>query len=133
METDRGISVEAMARRWNLLSSASVVALVVLCIAWELWLAPLRPGGSLLVLKALPAMLSMIGIIRGKRYTHQWASLLSLLYFTEGTVRATSDTGASVPLAWLEVALATIFFIATIGYSRATRPSRVGSALKAGD
>lgn len=133
METDRGNSVESMARRWNLLSSASVVALVVLSIAWELWLAPLRPGGSLLVLKALPAMLAMVGIIRGKRYTHQWASLLSLLYFTEGTVRATSDTGASVPLAWLEVALATIFFIGTIGYSRATRPSQAGSAVKAGD
>lgn len=125
--------MENAARRWNLLSSASVVALVVLCIAWELWLAPLRPGGSLLVLKALPAMLAMIGIIRGRRYTHQWASLLSLLYFTEGTVRATSDVGASVPLAWLEVVFATTFFVGTIGFARATRPSRDRTAVKAGD
>lgn len=122
-----------LAGHFNLLSSASLVALIALCIAWELWLAPLRAGGSLLVLKAFPLMLAMMGVVRGKRYTHQWASLLSLLYLAEGTVRATSDTGSSVPLAWLEVVLSLAFFIGTVGYARVTRPSVAQNELTAGD
>lgn len=121
--------VTRIARHFNLLSSVSLVGLIVLCLAWELWLAPLRPGGSMLVLKAVPLMLALIGIIRGTRYTHQWASLLSLLYVAEGSVRATSDVGPSVPLAWLELLLALAFFAGTVGYARLTRPSRHGNAL----
>lgn len=122
-----------VAGRFNLLSSASLVGLIVLCLAWELWLAPLRPGGSLLVLKAVPLMLALIGIVRGSRYTHQWASLLSLLYVAEGTVRATSDVGPSVPLAWLESFLALAFFTGTVGYARLSRPSRTSGKLTTAD
>ena len=32
-------------------SGVSLVVLIFLCLAWELWLAPLRTGGSWLVLK----------------------------------------------------------------------------------
>jgi uncharacterized membrane protein len=117
------------AERFNLLASASLIGLIITCIAWELWLAPLRPGGSLLVLKAVPLMLALIGIVRGRRYTHQWSSLLSLLYIAEGSVRATSDVGPSVPLAWLEFSLALAFFTGTVGYARVTRPSRQGKTL----
>jgi uncharacterized membrane protein len=122
-----------VAGRFNLLSSVSLVGLIILSLAWELWLAPLRPGGSLLVLKAVPLMLALIGIVRGTRYTHQWASLLSLLYIAEGTVRATSDVGPSVPLAWLEFFLALAFFTGTVGYARVTRPSRASSGITAAD
>jgi uncharacterized membrane protein len=111
----------------------SLIGLIVLCLAWELWLAPLRPGGSLLVLKAVPLMLALIGIIRGSRYTHQWASLLSLLYVAEGTVRATSDVGPSVPLAWLESFLAVAFFAGTVGYARLTRRPRDAGELTTED
>lgn len=110
-------------RLLNLAASISLIALIVLCVAWELWLAPLRPGGSTLVLKVLPLMAPLFGILRGKRYTHQWSTLLSLLYITEGLVRATSEHGPSVPLAWLEVGLATAFFLACMFYARVTRPS----------
>lgn len=110
-----------IAGHFNLLALVSLIALIALCIAWELWLAPLRLGGSLLVLKAVPLMLALIGIVRSRRYTHQWASLLSLLYLAEGTVRATSDSGPSVPLAWIESFLALAFFIGTVGYARLTR------------
>ncbi len=108
----------------NLLGSASLIGLIMLCLAWELWLAPLRPGGSLLVLKTLPLLAPLFGIIHGKRYTHQWASLLILLYVTEGIVRATSDVGPSVPLAWAEFVLSLVFFGAAVGYAQLTRPSR---------
>jgi uncharacterized membrane protein len=120
-------------RQFNLLSSASLIALIALCLAWEIWLAPLRPGGSLLVLKAVPLLAPLFGILRGRRYTHQWTSLLSLPYFAEGIVRATSDTGPSVPLAWLESALALALFAGTVGYARLTRPSLAGAAVTAAD
>jgi uncharacterized membrane protein len=128
-----GYQVSRFAGYFNLLSSVSLIGLIVLCLAWELWLAPLRPGGSLLVLKTVPLMLALIGIVRGTRYTHQWASLLSLLYVAEGSVRATSDVGPSVPLAWLEFILALAFFTGTVGYARLTRPSRTSGNLTTAD
>jgi len=82
--------------RWlHIGASVSLIALIGLCVAWELWLAPLKPNGSMLVLKVLPLLLPLFGILRGKRYTYQWASMLILLYFTEGVVRAWSEHGLS--------------------------------------
>jgi uncharacterized membrane protein len=111
-------------RLLNAISSASLIALILLCTAWELWLAPLRPGGSMLVLKVVPLLLALFGILRGKRYTHQWMSMLILFYFTEGTVRGASDTGLSQQLAMLETVLTVIFFTSAIYYARATRTSQ---------
>lgn len=112
------------------LAAISLIALLMLCLAWELWLAPLRPGGSMLALKALPLLLPLRGILHGRRYTHQWLSLLVLLYLAEGTVRAVSDIGTSQILAMAETLLATLLFAGCLGHARATAPSRV---LKAGD
>lgn len=105
-------------------SSLSLIALILLCTAWELWLAPLRPGGSMLVLKVLPLLAGLFGILRGRRYTYQWMCMLILFYFTEGTVRATSDSGLSQQLAMVETVLTVIFFASTIYYARATRSSQ---------
>ena len=84
-----------MARALHIAAAGSLVALIVVCLAWELWLAPLRPGGSLLALKALPLALPLSGILKGKRYTYQWSSMLILAYFAEGVTRAWSETGLS--------------------------------------
>lgn len=105
-------------------ASASLVALIFLCVAWELWLAPLRPGGSWLVLKALPLLAPLMGILKGRRYTYQWAPMLVLAYFTEGVVRAWSDTGLSAWLAGFEAVLAVMFFFAAIYYAKFSAPSR---------
>ena len=107
------------------LASASLVALIFLCLAWELRLAPLRPGGSWLVLKTLPLLAPLMGVLKGRRYTYQWAPMLILAYFSEGVVRAWSDTGASAWLAAAEVALSTVFFFAAIAYARLSAPSRL--------
>jgi uncharacterized membrane protein len=101
-------------------ASASLIALIMLCLAWEAVLAPLKPGGSLLILKTLPLLLPLFGILKGKRYTYQWASMFILLYFTEGVVRAWTDKGISAKLALLEVALTLLFFICTIFYAKLT-------------
>jgi uncharacterized membrane protein len=102
-------------------AAASLAALIVLCVAWELWLAPLRPGGSLAALKALPLSLPLAGIFSGKRYTYQWSSMLILAYFTEGVMRAWSETGVSRSLALAEIALSLVFFAAAVSYARLTR------------
>ena len=102
----------------RLSASISLIALILLCLAWEGWLAPLRPGGSLLVLKAVPLLLPLFGILRGKRYTYQWSSMFILLWFTEGTVRAYSDSGLSVGLAGIEILLTLVFFASAIYYAR---------------
>jgi len=101
----------------------SLIALIFLCLAWESILAPLKPGGSLLMLKALPLLLPLFGILKGRRYTYQWAGMLILLYFTEGVVRAWSDTGVSSQLALIEVLLSLLFFLCAIFYAKLTRNS----------
>jgi uncharacterized membrane protein len=98
--------------------------LIALCLAWELWLAPLRPGGSLVAMKALPLVFPLMGILGGKRYTYQWSSMLILAYFAEGTTRAWSETGLSQSLAFAEIALSVIFFAAAVSYARATQAGR---------
>lgn len=102
------------------ISIASLISLIFLSVAWEGWLAPLHQGGSMLIFKVLPLMVPLFGILRGKRYTYQWSSLMILVYFTEGAVRAWSDHGLSQQLAYIEVALTVIFFLAAIYYARAT-------------
>ena len=96
---------------------------MLLCLAWELWLAPLRPGGSLLALKALPLALPLGGIFSGRRYTYQWSSLLILAYFAEGVTRAWSDSGLSQKISFLEIVLSLAFFALAVSYARLTRPA----------
>ena len=107
-----------MMRAAHIIANASLIALIFLCVAWELWLAPVRPGGSMLALKALPLLLPLFGILRGKLYTFQWSSMLILAYFTEGVVRAWSERGAGQALALAEIVLAVVFFTAAICYAR---------------
>jgi len=102
-------------------ASAALIALIVLCIAWELWLAPLRPGGSFIALKALPLALPLGGILSGRRYTYQWSSMLILAYLAEGVTRAWSERGLSQLLASAEIVLSVAFFLAAVSYARLTR------------
>ena len=105
----------------RLTASVALGALIALCLAWELWLAPLRPGGSLMALKALPLAIPFMGILTGKRYTYQWSSMLILGYLAEGATRAWSETGLSRQLSFLEIALSAVFFVAAVSYARLTR------------
>lgn len=100
---------------------AAFVALVALGLAWELWLAPLRPGGSLLALKVLPLAAALPALRRGGVRTYQWWSMGVLLYLCEGVVRAMSDPGLSARLAGIEIVLALVAFVAILAYVRATR------------
>ena len=109
------------ARHYQLIASTSLIALIALCIAWEGWLAPLRPGGSWMTLKGALLLLPLFGVLRGKRYTYKWVSLFIQFYLLEGLLRATSERGPAQWLAVGETALAGILFVSVILYIRATR------------
>lgn len=97
---------------------ASVVSLIALGLAWELWLAP--TGSGTLALKVLPLLLPLAGLLSNRLYTYRWLSLMVWLYFTEGVVRATSDRGPGpgVWLAAIEVVLCLVLFSACAAHVR---------------
>jgi uncharacterized membrane protein len=73
------------------------------------------------VLKALPLLAPLPGILKGRRYTYQWSSMLILAYFAEGVMRAWGDRGPSQLLAGAEIVLSLAFFAASVAYARLTR------------
>jgi len=109
------------------LTVGGVCALILLGLLWEIWLAPLRPSGSLLFLKVIPLVMLMPGLWQGKRRSVQALSLVIQIYLTEGLVRATSDPGFSAKLAWLETALSTMVFATTLMWAKGTRAPEVAS------
>jgi len=96
--------------RWT--AAASLFGLILLGVLWEMVLAPVRPGGSLLALKVLPLILPLAGVMKNRMYTYRWLSLLVWLYFAEGVVRAWSDKPPSNYLAMIEVVLCLVLFAA---------------------
>lgn len=108
-------------------AQAAWVGLIVWCLAWEAWLAPLRPGGSWLVLKFVPLLFTLRGVLRGEPDALQWSLLIVLLYLAEATVRLFEPA----PVRWMaiiELALVLAFFVAAIvflrPYKRAARARR---------
>ena len=121
------------ARLAYLSAVASLTLLIALCVAWELWLAPLRPGGSWVVLKVLPLLCPLFGILKARVYTYQWAAMLVLAYFIEGVMRAYADSGLSAALAGLEIAAALTFIVAAAIFIRITSPRPARQPIKPGD
>ena len=112
-------------RATRTLAVASLLGLIALSLAWELWLAPLRPGGSWLALKALPLCLPLAGLLKHRMYTYRWLSLVIWLYFIEGVVRAWSDPPPGNWLALLQIALCLAAFAACVLHVRLDRKSVV--------
>ncbi|MGP1717836.1 MAG: DUF2069 domain-containing protein [Methylophilus sp.] len=112
--------IATILKRSRLAASISLLGLILLCLGWEIFWSPLRSGGSLLFLKTLPLLAPLFGILRGKRYTYQWAGMLILLYFTEGVVRAWSESGVTRALAWTEIVLSLVFFASVVAYAKYT-------------
>ena len=104
-------AADAVVRASRIWALGALAALVVLGVAWELWLAP--TGSGTLALKVLPLVLAVPGVMRHRMGTHRWLSLLVWFYVLEGLVRATSESGLSQGLAALEVVLALVLFAAS--------------------
>ena len=96
----------------QVMAVGSLLGLIVLGLLWELWLAPVRPGGSWLALKVLPLCIPLAGFLKNRMYTYRWVSLMVWLYFAEGVTRAVSDRAPSSYLAMIEVALCVVLFVA---------------------
>ena len=95
---------------------AALLGLIVLGLAWELWLAP--TGSGTLAIKVLPLVLCLAGLWRHRMYTFRWLSLLLWLYFLEGVIRATTERGVSMVLAIIEIALCIVLFTCCSVYIR---------------
>ncbi len=116
----------ARVQRLYYFASSAYLALIVLSLAWEGWLAPAQgvPPGFWLTLKTLPLLLPLFGLLHGRPYTYAWASMLVLPYFIEGVVltyqfRAEAYTlHATLPYALLEALLCTGFIISATFYAR---------------
>ena len=121
---------------YQLIATAAFVDLFILCIAWEWFISPLRPGGSWLILKAIPLLFAIPGLWKGNIYTMQWASMLILLYITEGLVRIL-ETGANFWMATLETTLGTIAFVCLLVFlkpikarAKAAKKERIAAGMQ---
>ncbi len=99
---------DATTRLSRTLAMLGVGGLIVLGLAWELWLAP--TGSGTLALKVLPLVPLLPGLWRYRMRSYRVLSLLVWLYFTEGVVRASSEGGLGQALALAEVALTMLAF-----------------------
>jgi len=93
------------------LACATYIALVLLTVWWEGLGAPLREGGSALVLKGLPLLLPLRGLLHGRLKSIQWAALLTLPYLTEGLTRAWADPQPAAGYALAEALLCGAFLV----------------------
>ncbi|MFK7963782.1 MAG: DUF2069 domain-containing protein [Burkholderiaceae bacterium] len=113
------MSESSAALKWAIIISMALLA--GLCIAWEIWLAPVREGAWMLSLKALPILLALPGMVAERIRTFQWWSMLTMIYLAEGVVRAMSESGLVVLLGWTEAALATVIFLMVLVYCKRVR------------
>jgi uncharacterized membrane protein len=109
-------TADSMLLRIRALAVTSLLALIALGLAWELWLAP--TGNRTLALKVLPLAAALVGLLKFRLVTYRWLSLLVWVYFTEGVVRATSGGGTAVALAATEIVLCMLLFVACVMHVR---------------
>ena len=116
----------------RVLAVGSLLALIALGLAWELWLAP--TGSGTLAIKVLPLCLPLAGLLKNRMYTYRWLSLMIWLYFTEGVIRATGDAAPSRYLAMGEIVLCLLLFTACALHVRLRfRAARAASAATPSD
>ena len=96
---------------------ALLAALILLGLAWELWLAP--TGSRALALKVLPLALPLGGVLALRLTSYRALTLLVWLYVAEGAMRAATERGLSMQLAWLELLLCAALFVACVVHIRA--------------
>jgi len=109
-------SIDRTTQATRALAVGALLGLIVLGLAWELWLVP--TGQRTLALKVLPLVWPLAGLLKRRLYTYRWVSLFVWLYVVEGIVRATSGHGLVVWLGSAEVALCLLLFVASAWHVR---------------
>jgi uncharacterized membrane protein len=97
-------------RRARDIALASVLGLVAVGLAWELWLAP--TGSGTWAIKVLPLLFCLGGLLRHRLYTFRWLSAL------EAITRGVTESGVSQALALVQLALSLVLFTACAMYVR---------------
>lgn len=105
--------------RAHTVAVVSLIAWLLLNAAWELYLAPLRPNGTWLVLKIVPLLFCLRGVLKANLYTLQIAAMLVLLFMAESLVRAMGAGNAALAAcAWVSFVLSWLFFFGCILHVR---------------
>lgn len=104
----------------HVLALGGYLGLLVLVPVWEGWWTPSHyaPPVFWLVLKTIPLLFALRGMLEGKLYTYAWASMLCLFYFAEGVMVAYADPYQRLPGS-LEILLSTAMFTGCNLYVRA--------------
>ena len=94
------------------------IALIILTLLWEGWLAPIAPAGLWLAIKSLPLLIPLFGMLHEKRIYFSIAGLLAMPYLTEGLMISWGEiaTGISNPVL-LACSLAQTFLVLSFVYS----------------
>ena len=107
------------------LALASWVALLALTILWETWLAPARHTPLFwLVVKGVPLLAMLPGLLRDWPKAYLGSCLLALLYFIEGVVLAWTlraeplSAFGTLLLAWVEIVAAVVFIVSAALHAR---------------
>jgi uncharacterized membrane protein len=109
------------AASWHRLAAALVAGLTLCEGLWELWLAPIRPGGSWLALKVVPLAWVWFALMRGRRKARQVASLVLPLFAAEAIVRAMTEPGRHAYVATVAATLALAALVSILLSFRAER------------
>lgn len=116
---------------WQRLALLAYVCLIGLTLVWEAWLVPARHAPALwLLIKTVPLLLPLPGLLRARRRAYLWAMLLILLYFIEGVVLSVSRRAdplaldSVLPYALAETLLSALFFAAAAVHLRRARGFR---------
>lgn len=101
------------------LGLAAWFALIVLQLAWYLWLAPPANdnAGLALLLTLPPLLLPLLALRRSVKRALLWVGIISLAYFCHGVVAAWSIPEVRLP-ALIEVALCVVLIGALGSISR---------------
>ena len=87
-------------RAANLVTLASLAALIVSLAAWHGWLFPSAAlGWAFAVALIIPLLFPLHGLLRGKSYTHAWTSLLALFYVLLSMTEVLSNPRERIPAA----------------------------------
>ena len=98
------------------------IGLILLFVNWLTWIAPPErlPRGFVLLLAVAPLLLPLRGILHGRRYTHQWTSFLSMLYFAIGVDLWFNPGEGAALLGATAVLLSLLQFVGYVMYARYT-------------
>ncbi len=98
------------------LAQVSWVGLMILTLGWDGIYTPLQTSWILVVIKLLPLILPIRGILSGRIYTYQYCSMLIMLYFAESVMRLWDLSFWSRALASIELILCVLFFVCCLKY-----------------